>query len=107
MTTATIILIIAAIAAFLAYRLGRRHEQIEQRLSALETAERERQQKAHTHRTIAGIEDAQAVAIDLVYEVQIVEARLRNLREILGIVRQGPHSYDPNRECGKRKERNE
>jgi hypothetical protein len=75
---------------------------LKERLSAVEA-------KRHTHCTAAGIEDAMAVTLDLVRQISDVELQLSALKqragqeiEILGIVRQSPHSYDPDRPCGKR-----
>jgi hypothetical protein len=73
---------------------------MEQRIAALEAV----QPKAHTHKTIAGIEDAQAVVIDLAFQLKAEQARIDSLLEILGAVRQGPYSYDVNRPCGRRME---
>lgn len=65
--------------------------------------------RRHTHSTCAGIEDAQAVNFDLVRSVGELEIQLSVLKQraaqqatILSIVRQGPHSYDPDRPAGKR-----
>ena len=62
--------------------------------------------KRHTHRTAAGLEDALAVTLDLIREYENMEkftlARLHQLEEILGEVRQGPYEYDPDRPAGER-----
>ena len=62
----------------------------------------------HTHRTAAGLEDALAVALDLVREYEQSEvyakARLQKLMEIIKQVRTGPHNYDPERPAGDRYE---
>lgn len=55
-----------------------------------------------SNRAIAGVEDATAIAVDLVFEVQAMEARLGNLRQVLGILRNTPEKYDPDRPCGRR-----
>ncbi len=105
---AAILIGLVAISAgmMLGMALQKRHQRLvdmEQRITALEAA----QPKAHTHKTIAGIEDAQAVVIDLAFQMQADQARLNSLLEILGAVRQGPHSYDPDRPCGRRVEQSE
>lgn len=65
--------------------------------------------RVHTHSTVAGIEDAQAVGLDLVLKIQTLETELAAARaraeqqlSILGIVRQSPSSYDSNRPAGNR-----
>lgn len=60
------------------------------RVSELE-AEAER--RRHTHRTIAGLEDATAVLIDAEIEVDALMARLRTVHRILGRTREGPEAY--------------
>lgn len=55
-----------------------------------------------SNRAIAGVEDATAIAVDLVFEVQMMETRLGNLRQVLGILRNTPEKYDPDRPCGRR-----
>lgn len=51
-------------------------------------------QKRHTHRTIAGLEDAMALIIDMEIEADCLMARLRTARQILGRTREGPESYE-------------
>ena len=97
---AGLLILLAAVGLGMALqRRGQRLSDMERRLAALEAV----QPKAHTHRTIAGIEDAQAVAVDLVFQVEAERARLNSLLDILGAVRQGPYEYDPDRPCGRRK----
>jgi len=54
--------------------------------------------RRHTYATQDGLDDAQAVLIDLVLRDQLEasyrEARLGQLSEILGLVRAGPQKYD-------------
>lgn len=103
------ILLLVAIAAFAFYKLGRYQENVEMRLQALEkqaaelkARQEQPKQKAHSYSTLAGIEDATAVVIDLVEESRALEARLETLRGILGLVRQGPHAYNADRPAGRR-----
>lgn len=60
----------------------------------------------HTHRTAAGLEDALAVAWDIIHELQAAliyaDGRARRSIEILQDVRKGPHSYDPDKPAGER-----
>jgi len=62
--------------------------------------------RRHTHRVIAGLEDALAVAIDIINEqarsLAYIEARARKLSEILKTVRANPQAYDPERPAGLR-----
>jgi len=72
------------------------------RISALEA--QSPRPKRHTHRTIAGIEDAMAVTIDLLIKQKADLARTQTLLEILQKVRESPHAYDPERPAGLRPE---
>jgi hypothetical protein len=75
--------------------------QLRQELTALRESVNQAQPRRHTHATAAGIEDALAVAINLILEAQsereYTEARLRQLQAILGQVREGPLAYDQER----------
>jgi len=101
MATGVLLASLALIGIALAFLFGRHCEAIERRLRALEEKAASAPE-AHSHRTVAGIEDATAVVIDLLFEVEAEHARLESLRQILGAVRQGPYNYDPERPCGKR-----
>jgi len=95
--------IIAMLAA--AFRLGQyiqRQNDQERRISALEEKV-EHAPKRLANRTIAGIEDAQAILIDLLFQHQAEEARLDNLRDVLSILRRDPNGYDSDRPAGLRK----
>jgi hypothetical protein len=63
-------------------------------------------QKRHTHATSAGIEDALAVAIDIIHEYErtqeYVVSRIKKLMQILQEVRKGPHAYDQEKPAGLR-----
>jgi hypothetical protein len=89
--------------------LGRRSTDLERRVDELEDdAERRR----HTHRTIAGLEDALAVLIDTEIEAEAFQARLGTIHRILGKTREGPESYsnsewDGNREGAKNAKKDE
>lgn len=101
-------IIVLAILAFLAGGLGtlmlfRRVEKIDDRLSAVEfkmmTNGRRLGQNA-----IAGIEDALAVAIDLLIKQRADTARMETLLSILQKMRENPNDYDKNRAAGRRPE---
>ena len=53
--------------------------------------------KRHTYATINGLEDAMAIAIDVVRETEAsllyLEGRAKDLLSTLQEIRQGPHSY--------------
>ena len=59
--------------------------------------------RRHTYATADGLEDAMAVAIDLLLREEAAEkyrsARFNQLNEILGKVREGPLSYDSDRKA--------
>ena len=97
--------LVLLIIAYFAYKAGQEHGEMVNRIRQLEKQIEENQPRAHTHSTIACLEDATAVAIDLMEELKITEARVETLHMILGQGRQSPHSYDPNRPAGLRKER--
>ena len=108
--TGIIITFCAVIALLAAVRLGmalqkrsQRLGDLERRIAALEEKV-EHAPKRMANRTIAGIEDAQAILIDLLFQHRAEEARLDNLRDVLSILRRDPGSYDPNRPAGLRKE---
>lgn len=65
-----------------------------------------KQPNRHTHSTAAGIEDALAVAWDIIRELDTArtytEARAKKLIEILKIIREGPRAYDQERASGQR-----
>ena len=68
-------------------------------------------QRRHTHSTTAGIEDALAVAYNVrrLAEESEFQARAQKeasalIQSILGDMREGPYSYDPNRPSGDRSE---
>ena len=60
----------------------------------------------HTHRTAAALEDALAVAWDIIREqseaLTFAEGRARRIITILQQARQGPHAYDPENPSGVR-----
>lgn len=64
------------------------------------------EQKAHTHSTLAGLEDGIAIAVDILNELYTsqtyVRGRAKNLVDVLSLVRRGPHAYDPDRPAGQR-----
>ena len=90
------------IAFYATYRAGRHIGQTEERIRNLEKSADEYKPRNHTHKTIAGIEDAIAVLVDSQFTADELQARLDTARRILGAVRQGPHAYDPDREAGLR-----
>lgn len=104
MNTTLLIILIVIIAllggALAVVLLWYQFENIKSRLTELE----QHMPKRHTHRTIGGLEDAKAVAIDLLFYAQAQYIRLQQLDEILDLVRKSPHSYDPDRPAGRRKE---
>lgn len=111
-----ILLIASLIAIVAAFFIGRQVEstkrermEMQNQISELQiqiTNMNERLNGRHlSNRAIAGVEDATAIAIDLAFELQAMEARLGNLRQVLGILRNTPEKYDPERSCGRRDER--
>jgi uncharacterized coiled-coil protein SlyX len=82
---------------WLAMRSRQDRRDMDRRCSNLElrVAELERR-KRHTHRTIAGLEDATAVLIDAELEVDALMGRLRTVHRILGKTREGPEAYENN-----------
>jgi diaminopimelate decarboxylase len=60
----------------------------------------------HTHRTIAGLEDGVAIALDLLSEYDALadyaRTRLQKLTRVLQDVRKGPHNYNPDQSSGQR-----
>lgn len=113
-----ILLIAATITAAAAYCLGRwvesskRDRQEMQAQVAELTAQvanlSERLNGRHlSNRAIAGVEDATAILIDLEVENQIVNARLSNLRDVLSVLRNKPHEYNPDRPSGHKAQREE
>lgn len=83
-------LLTGALVAWMALRVRGAFRDLEARVGELE---RETQRKRHTHRTIAGLEDATALIIDLKIEAEVMQARLDTVRRILGKTREGPESY--------------
>ena len=61
--------------------------------------------KAHTHSTIAGIEDTSAIAIDVTIGLEVLLARMDTLRTKLGVIRQSPYAYDGETPAGRRTRR--
>jgi hypothetical protein len=85
-----IVFLILACCLF-AFGFGRYIERVEQRLAALE---KKTNLKRLPNKTIEGLEDAQAVLIDIAQEQQITELRLRQLHEILKLLRTNPLEYE-------------
>ena len=63
-------------------------------------------QVRHTHRTAAALEDALAVAWDIIHEqaraLAYAESRARRVIDILQITRSGPQAYNPEQQSGKK-----
>lgn len=63
-------------------------------------------QLRHSHRTAAALEDALAVAWDIIQEqeraINYTASRAEKLVAILQTARSGPHAYDPDRPAGLR-----
>ena len=76
---------------YLSYRCGHYVGQLEQRLTNLENASHF---KRLPNKTLEGIEDAQAVLIEVAQEVQITDLRLKQLHDILRILRNTPLTYE-------------
>ena len=102
------LVIIVTVAATLAiaglglvfYNLLSNQFDLRQRVAQLEQAQNA---TTHTRNTIAGIEDATAVLIDIEFEFEALKARAETARRILGATRTSPHAYDPDRPAGRRK----
>jgi outer membrane murein-binding lipoprotein Lpp len=113
-----IVIIAAIILAIGAYFIGRQVESNKQERNQMQkqvaelTAQvanlSERLNGRHlSNRAIAGVEDATAILIDLEVENQIVNARLNNLRDVLSVLRNKPHEYNPDRQSGYKVQREE
>jgi hypothetical protein len=54
-------------------------------------------QKRHTHSTCAGLEDAMAIALDIIREneiaTQYTASRAKRLTDVLRVLRSSPHAY--------------
>ena len=74
----------------------------ERQLASLQQQLADNNYPRHTYATAAGLEDATAVAIDLVIQHQAMSQRAEQLRDILGMVRQSPHAYNSDRPAGDR-----
>lgn len=63
-------------------------------------------QKRHTMSTLAGIEDALAIQVDIMNEMvqhqQYMDAMMLRLLHTLQTVRTGPNNYDPDTPAGRR-----
>jgi hypothetical protein len=62
-------------------------------------------QRRHTHSTLAGLEDAIAIVLDLLLSQglnEYVRYSLNDLQEILSKIREGPNAYDIDRPAGER-----
>ena len=101
---AIIFIIGAAIGAALTL-IFKRWESLANRIKALEDC----QKKRLAYNTAAGIEDAIAVALDLVraqkqikLDASMMELRTGQIEEILKILIEGPDAYDPERPAGPR-----
>lgn len=90
------------VGVYLVYRLVKQLRSTDDRLRELEKAG----QKRHTHATIAGLEDALAVSLDIIRENEsskkYTDARLSQLNGILQELRSGPNNYDQNKPAGRR-----
>lgn len=87
-------------------KAGQLEAQIAGQAAKIAELERQKSGKAHTYATAAGLEDATAVLLELLQRKQAEEAytaaRLNQLYEITGMIRKGPHAYDPDRPAGPR-----
>lgn len=83
-------------------------EKIRDQAAELENLKKQLDRRAHTYSTAAGLEDAIAIDLDLALNaartLQYIETRSGQLRDVLAILRQSPHSYDANRPAGRRPE---
>lgn len=86
-------LLTGALVMWLALSVGRAIGDLRRRVADLEEGARTSAARRHTHRTIAGLEDAMALIIDMEIEADALMARLRTARQILGRTRQGPEAY--------------
>lgn len=112
-----VIVIIAAVTlAIGAYFIGRQvehnrmqREDLQRQVNELRAQVENLQERLNgrhlSNRAIAGVEDATAIAVDMAFELSAVEARLGNLRQVLGILRNTPEKYDPDRPAGRRVDR--
>ncbi len=60
--------------------------------------------KRHTHKTTAGLEDALAIALEVMRETQAMmdylSERMDDLNGVILDLRKGPDNYDPDRQSG-------
>lgn len=89
------------------YGIGRLHRswielrrQIDQLQRDLDTSQQITRRQRHTHATIAGIEDATAVLIDMLLEADAFKARADTALRYLGVLRKGPNAYSLEEEDG-------
>jgi low affinity Fe/Cu permease len=68
--------------------------------------------RRHTNRTLDGLDDATAVTVDAMLELQNLQAeaqftaqRLGQLQEIISLIRQGPLTYPSDRPAGEKPRR--
>lgn len=85
--------LLGVLLTWLAMMDKRERAELRRRVEDLET---QAEKRRHTHRTIAGLEDATAVIIDAEIEVDALMARLQTVHRILGKTREGPESYENN-----------
>ena len=71
---------------------------LDQRLEEIEELRDQLKRRRHTYSTAEGLEDAQAVIVELLLkkkrEAEYDAIRLAQLSEIMGMVMRGPHEYD-------------
>ena len=86
------------------------HRKLMDRIQNLETEVNQPKSKVHTHSTVAAIEDAIAVDLDLAAHVAAISIELNAAQQrldwqigILRTIRQGPHAYNPDTPAQPRK----
>lgn len=94
-------LLVASVSA-LAFVLARYVTRTESRISRLEE---DTDHRRHTHSTIAGIEDAEAILVDWMIDIEANELRAQTVLKKLQTLRAGPQAYDVDTPAYKRKER--
>ena len=95
------VLLIGFIVFAIGILIGAGLKHLDHRLEEVDELRDQLKRRRHTYATQDGLDDAQAVIIDLLLrdqlEAEYRDVRLAQLSEILGIVGRGPQEYDGER----------
>jgi len=92
-------LLVGILVGYFIFKVRSDQQQLNERVQALEG---QMQGKRHTHATVNGLEQAQAVVIDLTFEAEAMNARIDTLRRYLNVMREGPHAFPIDPPAGRR-----